>query len=126
MEDVKIENNGITINLDISQVLRGLSEEDLEHLIEDLSCEDRIIKNVADQIVHGCTDKGWSGGQTFEIEPSTPLDKAKRFVAEHASDVAKDQIDSLTRDLKRKEEKNRELWKEIHKLRDKLDNRIRV
>lgn len=116
--DAKIEDTNINITLDISKVLKGLSEDDIQHLIEDLSCEDRVIKNVADQIIHGCTDKGWHGGKTFKAEPSTALDKAIREVAKNASDVSEQEIESLKRKVKMKEERIDELWDRIHELQD--------
>jgi len=60
-----------------------------------LACHDQIIELVAAQIVEGWTEGGNHGYTTFGPSPSTALDKAKRYLAESASTVAKEQLQRL-------------------------------
>lgn len=113
---VKIENSKIIF--DAIELLEELSGEDQIGLIESLSCQDAVIKHIADQIIHGCTDNGYYGATGCSETPHTPLDEAKRFVAEHSGDVAKREIRHLEHLVKLKEESLRKAWEEIHKLRD--------
>jgi hypothetical protein len=120
----KYEDGNIVIKEDISKVFRSMSEDDLNDVIQAISCESRVIENVAQQIIHGITDEGWHGSKGFDAEPSTALDKAVREVAEKSNDIAKEEIGRLKRMVKRKEQTIDELWNDIHELEDEL-NRIK-
>lgn len=86
---MKISIKEHCINIDVWELLSELSDDDLVELADTLSCQEAVIKNVADQIIHGCTDAGSSGytGQA-EYEPTTALEAARCYVADHASYMA--------------------------------------
>ena len=120
---VKIENSKIIF--DAIELLKELSGEEQIGLIESLSCQDAVIKHVADQIIHRCTDNGYYGYSGCSETPHTPLDVAKRFVAEHSGEVAKREIRHLENLVKLKEKSLSEAWEKIHKLEDYVARRER-
>lgn len=88
------------ITLDLRDILEKLEVNDVEEIADYLSCNDNVFKNVADQIIHGMTNMGSHGGVSFTPEkPSTPLDKAIRRVAEASGDIAKEEIETMSRRL---------------------------
>ncbi len=93
------------VSIEISEpaeLINLMSDEERIEAIVALSCDDAVIKNVADQIINGCTESGnhgWlSGGET----PSTPLSVAIRAVASASSELARKEIESLERMVKSK------------------------
>ncbi len=96
--DAKIE--GCRLSVNISDLLDNLSIGDKAALIDFLSCQDDIIKNVVDQVLHGCTESGSYGGTCFSVEPFTALDKARREVALKAGDVAKREVEQAISAMK--------------------------
>lgn len=115
---VEIKDGKITIDpIDLLSELRG---EDKLTLIEALSCESEVIKNVSDQIIHGCTENGWHGSISFGSEPSTALSKAIRQVTESSSDVAKAEIKKLKRLVEDSEESKNEAWRRYHEAQKEL------
>ena len=77
-----------------------MTEAEILDLADSLSCKDEIIKNVADQIIGGCTELGSWGFTCGPLPlPGTPLDEAQRRIAKTAGDVAKREIERLEREL---------------------------
>lgn len=91
--ETKIAKGLLTVN--VSDLIDCLDDEGRKDIIETLACHDSIIALVAEQIVDGWTEAGYHGGITYGPMPHTPLDKAKRYLAKSASDVAKKQIERL-------------------------------
>lgn len=111
-----IKDNKIITEIDIYDLLDELSLKEKKELILHLSCEDEVIQNVADQLIHGCTETGWHGGVANSEPPSTPLDNAVREISVNASDIAKKEIENLKRKIKSLEERKDKGWDEYHKL----------
>ena len=95
--ETKLIDDILTIN--IVDLLSSLSGEQEQQLIERLSCSDTIIKHVADQIIHGLTDGGFSGFISGGAGVSTALDAAIRMVAMGSSELAQKEISALERNL---------------------------
>ena len=81
--------------VDASDLIDSLDDDGRVSIIDMLACHDQIIELVAAQIVEGWTEGGNHGYTTYGPLPSTPLDKAKRYLAESASAAAKEQIERL-------------------------------
>lgn len=109
------ENVSIEIS-DPSDLFEMMSSEEKSELIESLSCQDEVIKHVADQIIHGCTENGRHGWLSGGAAPSTPLSVAVREIVMASSDLARKEIESLERMVEIANKRNDELWDRIRKL----------
>ena len=96
-----------TISFSLSDLLESLTGDQKKELVERLACENEIIEHVVSQIATGYTENCSSGsrGCGCEIEPHTPLDKARRKLAESAGDVAKAELKSALNSLQ-----NQKAW----------------
>lgn len=118
---MKTEIKEDRLQVSIVDLLRAISEDSKVELINQFSCDSAVIRNVADQIIYGCTEGGWHGskGSTSD-KPSTALDIAIREVSKKSSEVAKREIESLERAVKREKERANDAWDEFRKLREEL------
>jgi hypothetical protein len=114
---MKIEIKDDKIQIDVRDLLEniGLSESAAE-LVNHLGCQDAVIKMVADQIIHGCTEEGWHGAKTYGHHPGTPLTEAIRAVATASGEVAAKEIERLVSLCDSKEKANSELWVKVRHL----------
>lgn len=105
-----------TLQVDFHELLSSLTGEDRIAAIDDLSCDDEIIKHVTDQLLEGWTEDGSSGSSGFparaDSERETPLCAARRRIAEGANEVAKAEIERLCRSLRFYEEADEKRRKE--------------
>lgn len=100
-----------------NELIELMEEQDKVEFMQSLACHDSVIKHVADQIVYGMTDGGYSGSETItEPEPSTPLQSARREVTNLSCDVARKEIERLERELKRKIEQCDEFQDKYYEL----------
>ena len=117
--EVKFEKGSLTV--DLHSMLELVSAEDKIMMIESLSCDDDIIKHVADQIMGRWTENGYSGGSCCTPSPNPPewdaLDRAWRNVAKASGEVAKREIERLEDALKSANERNQRLLDENYDLR---------
>lgn len=102
--NAKINKEG-KVEIDLQDLFRSMSDESKLVLIESLSCEDAIIKHVADQILDGFTENVYSGASGYgEVDHLSPLDEARRKVAKGASEASEKIISELEWRLKREKE----------------------
>jgi hypothetical protein len=102
--NVEIDKKG-KLEIDLWALFQSISDESKLILIESLSCEDAIIKHVADQIVDGFTENVYSGSSGYgEIEHLSPLDEARRKVAKGAGELSNKIIAELEWRVKREKE----------------------
>ena len=110
--------------LSVCSLLGSMTGEAKADLIARLACDDDVIKMVADQIIHGCTDDGSCGSSyvTAHSDDSmgSPLDRAQRAVALAAGDVARREIDRLKRELAHKEHQIAEMYERESSQREHL------
>jgi hypothetical protein len=94
------------LQLDLHDLLDNIREEDLSEYLENISCNDKVIKHVTDQILDKWTENCYSGGAacTADAAPVWGLDKAWREVAKRSGEVAKREIERLEEALKRRNE----------------------
>ena len=102
--EIKFKDGNLQI--DLHSLLDNIREEDLSEFLESVSCNDKVIKHVADQILGKWTENGYSGGAacTADADPKWGLDKAWREVAKRSGEVAKREIERLEEALKRRNE----------------------
>jgi hypothetical protein len=95
-----------------NELLELIDEEDRIQLLQSLSCHESIFVHVADQIINGCTEDGYSNyiGEA-KSTPNTSLQLAVRRIAKNASKIADDQIVELEEKLKAMEKSNAE-WQD--------------
>lgn len=110
---VKYKEGNLVI--DLHSLLDNVPQEDLEEFYEAVSCNDRVIKHVTDQIITKWTENACHGATYIDsqAEPYTGLDKAWREVAKHSGDVAKREIERLEEALRKKNEEYYKLQEEI-------------
>lgn len=94
------------LQIDLHDLLDNVREEDLSEFLESVSCNDKVIKHVTDQILDKWTENGYSGGAaaTAVADPKWGLDKAWREVAKRSGEVAKREIERLEEALNRRNE----------------------
>ena len=94
-----------------NELLELIEEEDKIHFLQSLSCHESVFVHVADQIISGCTEGGYSNyiGEV-QSTPNTSLQNAVRRIAKNASAIADEQITELERKLKELEKSNYE-WR---------------
>jgi hypothetical protein len=100
-------------------VLNSISTETKAELIDALSCERDVIRNVTDQILDGWTQNDSHGAKSVvaQAEPSDGLDWACREVAKRSGEVAKREIERLEEAVKVKDEHIQHLHDELSKYR---------
>lgn len=102
--DIKYKEGNLQI--DLHDLLDNVREEDLNEFLESVSCNDKVIKHVTDQILDKWTENGYSGGAaaTAVADPKWGLDKAWREVAKRSGEVAKREIERLEEALNRRDD----------------------
>jgi len=108
-----------SISFDFHEFIQSAPTEDRVEMIEDLACDEAVIKHVADQIIERWTENFSSGGSmvTAQADPSwSALDVAWRRVAKASGDVAK-------REIERLEDALRAAKKETQDLREEMERR---
>ena len=104
-----------------NELLELMSEDDKVEFMQSLSCHDSVIKHVADQIIHGCTEDGFHGSIAMvDDNPSTELQKAQREIAMSLSDIARMEIYELVCAVKHHKKQADEWCKKYHDLNDKI------
>jgi len=96
--NIKLEKGNLI--LDLSSLFDLMSGEEKVKLIESLSCEDAIIKHVADQLLDKWTENSYCGSTGWgESQPRTPIDVARREIAKRAGGVAKREVEDMERNF---------------------------
>ena len=113
--DIKFKDGNL--QLDLHDLLDSVKEEDLNEFLETVSCNDKVIKHVTEQILEQWTENGYSGASVASTssEPHYGLDKAWREVAKRSGEVAKLEIKKLEDALKRRNEEYFNLVNEYSK-----------
>ena len=114
---MNIEFKDGNLQIDLHDLLGSVKEEDLNEFFETVSCNDKVIKHVTDQILDKWTENCYSGGAacTADAAPIWGLDKAWREVAKRSGEVAKREIERLEEALKRRNEEYFNLVNEYSK-----------
>lgn len=110
------------LKVDIYDICKCLPKEDKLKIIESLACDDDLIRHVTDQIVEGMTENGYYGSSYCipSPEPYLPLDAARRKVAKGSSEVAKNEIERLEKELKRVNDNYQQQSLELIDIRNRL------
>lgn len=100
---MKFEKGTAIINIGdfVESVYRSADAEQQREIADSLACIDPVIDFVVEQIVEGWTELSSQAARDFpaKSEPATALDRARRFVALHAGDVAAEEAGRLQQAL---------------------------
>ena len=100
----------LTIELtEPNELIELISDDDMVHFMQSLSCNEVVFQHVSDQIIHGCTDDGYHSSICGSTIPSTALDLAVRAVSKSADDLSKKTIEELERKLIDQEAQTKEI-----------------
>lgn len=96
-----ILNDKRQIVIELSWLLDALDDEQKRELVDSLACTDAIIADVSAQLLDGWTERSSHGVRSCsaDVEPSSPLDKARRVLASRCGEVAAKEIEDLKRAL---------------------------
>lgn len=93
---MNIEFKDGKISFDAYDLLSAMSDEQKLDLVERLSCEEIVIKHVAEQIFDGLTENGHCGAFSCgSPKNTTALMDARMRVANEAGEVAASQLSGL-------------------------------
>ena len=125
MTDIKLDEDGnLNVSMDFFLLMDSMSSDQKVELIERLSCEDEIIQHVADQILSGCTENGYSGSEVIdEYRLSTPLQKARENIRKKGNRLLIKEIERLRVKLEDKNNHYESGWNAYHELNNKMMGR---
>lgn len=94
------------LQIDLHDLLDSVKEEDLNEFLETVSCNDKVIKHVTDQILDKWAENSYRSASFINAVAEAPsgIDKAWREVANRSGEVAKREIKRLEDALKRRNE----------------------
>lgn len=110
------------LSISVEDLLDSMSSDNKLELIERLSCQDAVIKHVADQIIEGWTVDGHRGAKSVSAhpDPSTALDSAMRRIAIGSSEIAAKEIVALVAEVAILNGNLRDAYNEIENLRSRF------
>ena len=110
------------LSLNLVDVIHEMTNEEQLLLVESLACQDSIIEFVGQQITKGWTESDFHGGRYWgSAEPSTPLDKLMREIANKSGEIAEKEIKRLCDLLKLREEQARKRDAEMFALKRRFN-----
>lgn len=103
-----------TLQIDLHSFLDSLKQEDSSEFLESISCNDKVIKHVTDQILDKWTENYYYGSVSVTAGATaySGLDWAWREVAKRSGEVAKREIERLEAALKERDKQYYELVEE--------------
>ena len=104
------------IEIDAQDIFDKLPKDSVLELIESLSCSEVVIKHVADQLLEGWTENGYSGSICNSLNPLTEINIARDKISKGAGDIAKNRILELELLVKQAEDLTNAGWDAYHKL----------
>ena len=115
---MKLEKGQLVV--DLHEYFDGLlAGPHREEVLESLACHDEVLKYVTDQLLNRWTENGWHGATTgaAPAECFTPLDKARRRLAEGADDFRGIYCKELVKELNEVREELRKTTEELTELK---------
>jgi hypothetical protein len=120
---MKVKYTDGDLSLNLVDVIHEMTEEEQLLLVESLSCQSSVIEFVGQQITKGWTESGFHGGRYWgSAEPSTPLDKIMREIANKSGEIAEKEIKRLCDLVKFQEEQLKKRNDEFYALKRKYDD----
>lgn len=119
--DAKLENGRVSFHL--FELFELIPAEMKPELIETLSCDEEIIRHVTRQILDKWTENLYSGSGACSAQP-TPycaLDVARREIALRSGEVAKGEIEALTKSLASTEKEKQKYMDLYFELKRKVE-----
>lgn len=101
--DIKLDGDYLKIN--ILDVLSGLSPDQEQELIENLSCSDTVIQHVMEQVLEGMTSNGYSGlehcSSLSTITNPTAIEQARLDIISKQETVVTEMFNKLKSEVVR-------------------------
>ncbi len=94
------------LQIDIGDLLKAISAESKQDLIDHLSCDEEILRKVSEQLTEGY----WDDGEGFWHGSSTVLNEARVNIGLRANDIAEKEITRLQKELA---DLQTRYWKEV-------------
>ncbi len=104
-------NKDHKLEFDLTDLLDSVNAESKVSLIDDLSCDEAVLKHVVDQILSGWTEEMNCGCSDYP-EHSVPrysLSFARREISKKAGELAKETIEKLEKALSTAEKRIQDL-----------------
>ena len=100
------------IQLDLWYLLENLTDLDVDRVVNTLACQERVIEEVASQIIYGVTEDGSCGEEDCNVfsDNRTAPQKAREDVAANASEISAKLIGDMDREYQRCEEERRMMY----------------
>ena len=112
---MKVNSKG-KIEIDAQDIFDNLPKDSVLELIESLSCSEVVIKHVADQLLEGWTENGYSGSTCISLNPLTEINIARDKIAKGSDVAARNRILELELLVKQAEDLTNAGWDAYHKL----------
>jgi hypothetical protein len=115
--NLKLKDN--MIQVDLWDLLENLTDLDVDRVVNTLACQERVIEEVASQIIYRSTSDGSCGEECSNVFLCniTALQKARKDVAANASEISFDVIGRMDREYQRCEEERRMMYYYIMELK---------
>lgn len=112
------EKGNLVFKVNYFDFIDNIPEKETLELIESLSCNDKVIEHVINQIFDGWTENGCSGGErSGNTYPTTALEKARERVSKEANWLCRKEVKRLQRVCESKDKLSDAGWDAYHKLR---------
>jgi hypothetical protein len=89
----------LTYTIDLNAAFNNADDATKADILDFVATHDFVIDEVAKQLLDGYTELGSHGCKGFDGLPHTPIDRARRLIAEGASECAASEIRRLARAL---------------------------
>ncbi len=125
--EIKEVSSGVTVKIDLSDIVRSCTREQLTDILQSLACTDEIIRHVIDQVMTGYTENGSHGAQSIPDECfdngfgyGNALDEARKQLVKIANTTAATRVARLESFLKMAFQSRCKMRDECYKLRAQL------
>jgi chemotaxis protein histidine kinase CheA len=118
---------GVTVTLNLSELISNLNPSDRSDIIQAMACEDDIVRHVAETLALGSTDNGSSGPRATRGLQASPyaIDAAKAYLAMQAGEIAQAEIARLRNLLSTCESRLEDTQNRLSKLERSWDLQVR-
>lgn len=111
----------LTYTVNLSEAFDRADDATKADILDFVATHDFVIEEVAKQLLGGWTTLCSNGATGFDGIPRTPIDRARRIIAEGASECSKSEIERLSRALHSANDERDYYMKEAQRLRDEIN-----
>jgi len=110
----------LSYTVDLNAAFDAADDATKADILDFVATHDFVLDEVAKQLLGGSTSLDSSGASGFGGVPRTPIDRARRIIAEGQSECAKAEIKQLERALESSNKERDAYREESMKLRDEI------